>query len=78
MIRTMEQLEAALDAHTFDKWHRVTLAAIEAGNASDAGAFAKRLAGHCRETMADTLAFGDDPPLLADIRADRAQLRRAA
>lgn len=69
-IRTMEELEAALDGHQFDKWHRVTLAAIAAGNASDARAFAKRLASHCRETMADTLAFDDED--------ERAQLRLAA
>lgn len=66
-IRTMEELEAALDGHQFDKWHRLTLAAIEAGNASDARVFAHSLAGHARQMAADTLAFGDEPQLPADM-----------
>jgi len=71
-VRTMAELEAALDDHYAAKWLRVTLAAVEAGNSSDARAFATRLTSHYRQRQADALAFGDEPQLLADIQDERA------
>ena len=76
-MRTMQELEAALDSHYAAKWLRVTLAAVEAGNSSDARAFATRLASHYRERQADVLVFGDEAGFLADIMDERVFARAA-
>ena len=78
MIRTFEQLEIALDNHRAARLHRLTLAAIAAGNVTDAREFATALASHCNEQMTDLRTFGDEPMLLADIRDERAFLPLAA
>ncbi len=77
-IRTMAELEATLDAQNAAKWQSAVVAAIEAGNADDAVAFAKRAIRDYRQRGADVLAFGDEPALLADIRDERTYLRLAA
>jgi hypothetical protein len=71
-MRTLEQLEIALDNHRAARLHRLTLAAIASGNVADARAFAHSLASHCNEQLTDLSAFSDEPQLLADIRDDRA------
>lgn len=78
MPRTMEELEAALDAHNFAKWLWATRAAIEAGNADDAGRFAARAARDYHQLAADRLAFGDDATMYADMRDERTYLPLAA
>lgn len=77
-IRTMAELEAELDAHNAAKWQRAMLAALVAGNADDAVAFAKRAIRDHRQRSADVLVFGDEPALLADIRDERVYLPLAA
>lgn len=77
-IRTMPELERALDAHNAAKWQAAVVAAIEAGNTDDAVAFANRAIRDYRQRSADVLAFGDEPALLADIRDERTYLRLAA
>lgn len=67
MIRTMTELEAALDAHSAAKWRAAVAAAIQAGNADDAIAFAKRAIRDERQRQADTRTFGDEPATLADM-----------
>jgi len=78
MIRTMTELEAALDAHSAAKWRAAVAAAIQAGNADDAIAFAKRAIRDERQRQADTRTFGDEPQSLADVRDERSQLPLAA
>ncbi len=78
MIRTMAELEAALDAHSAAKWQAAVVAALNVGNADDAVAFANRAIRDHRQQQADRLALGDDPVMYADIRDDRMQLPLAA
>lgn len=77
-IRTMTELERALDAHNAAKWQAAVVAAIEAGNADDAVAFANRAIRDHRQRSADVLVFGDAPSLLADVMDERAFLPLAA
>lgn len=77
-IRTMPELERALDAHNAAKWQAAVVAALNAGNTDDAVAFAKRAIRDHRQRGADVLAFGDAPSLLADVMDDRAFLLLAA
>lgn len=44
VIRTMPELESDIDAHRVNRFANLTAQAIEAGNASDAGSFARSLA----------------------------------
>jgi len=74
----MAELEATLDAQNAAKWQSAVVAAIEAGNADDAVAFAKRAIRDHRQRQADVLTFGDAPSLLADVMDERAFLPLAA